>query len=232
MVTLAANLVSSVGSRPSFGFHDSQSHNGALFDNVDVQDVIKCLYPRQFSRSTINKGLLHSDFLVKHGTLRHLLEALKLLDSFLGDLNLRDQNCSGNGTIHVLESLKQEFQNLVRRLLPDHQVLLTLLSSLSSNSRKRTADLEKFPEHSPKSVKKLKSDFGNKDSDIVVGGISFDQDIASPENSERELTNVMADLWGSDFCSTPITALKDAELYFHSRVLDALRIYLVSLLFP
>ncbi|KAL0000837.1 hypothetical protein SO802_014618 [Lithocarpus litseifolius] len=32
------------------------------------------------SWSVINKGLLHSDFLVKHGTLRLLLEALKLLD--------------------------------------------------------------------------------------------------------------------------------------------------------
>ncbi|XP_024160593.1 uncharacterized protein LOC112167757 isoform X2 [Rosa chinensis] len=204
VVTLAANLVSSVGSGIP-----------ALFDNVHVQDVMKCLYPRQFNRSTINKGLLHSDFLVKHGTLRHLLEALKLLDSFLGVLNCRDQ--------HVSESLKQEFQNEVRSLLPDPQLFKSLLSSMSSNSRKRTADLEKFPEHSPKNVKKLKTDFGNKDSDIVVGGISFGPDTSEHEDS---LMNVMADLWGFDPCSTPITALKDADLYFYCRVLDAFKIYL------
>ena len=188
----------------------------ALFDNVDVQDVMKCLYPPKFK---CNKGLLHSDFLVKHGTLRHLLEALKLIDSFLGVLNRRDQ--------HVSESLKQEFQNEVRSLLPDPELLKTLLSPMSSNTRKRTADLEKFPEHSLKNLKKLKTDFGNKDSDIVVGGISFGPDIVPSEN-ENSLVNVLADLWGFDLCASPITALKDADLYFYCRLLDAFKIYLVS----
>ncbi|KAL6205507.1 hypothetical protein ACLB2K_022766 [Fragaria x ananassa] len=203
VVTLAANLVSSVGSGPP-----------ALFDNVDVQDVMKCLYPPKFK---CNKGLLHSDFLVKHGTLRHLLEALKLIDSFLGVLNRRDQ--------HVSESLKQEFQNEVRSLLPDPELLKTLLSPMSSNTRKRTADLEKFPEHSLKNLKKLKMDFGNKDSDIVVGGISFGPDIVPSEN-ENSLVNVLADLWGFDLCASPITALKDADLYFYCRLLDVFKIYL------
>ncbi|XP_050368197.1 uncharacterized protein LOC126786419 [Argentina anserina] len=205
VVTLAANLVSSVGSGLS------------ALDNVDVQDVTKCLYPRQFSRTSINKGLLHSDFLVKQGTLRHLLEALKLLDSFLGFLNRRDRRVS--------ESLKQGFQNEVRSLLPDPELLKTVLSSMSSNPRKRTSDLEKFPEHSPKNVKKLKKNYGNKDTDIVVGGISFGPDNSESEN-ENTLVNIMADLWGFNLGSTPITALKDAELYFYCRVLDAFKIYL------
>ncbi|BBH01972.1 hypothetical protein Prudu_012398 [Prunus dulcis] len=220
-VTLAANV----------------SHDQALLDNVDVQSIMKCLYPRSFSRSTINKGLLHSDFLVKHGTLRVLLEALKLLDSFLGVLNQ-------NGRLYVSESFKQDFQNEVRTLLPDPQVLLTLLSSLSNHSKnqqlKRTAELEKFPEYSRSSVKKLKTDIENKDADIIIGGLNFDPDVALPEISERivgtstddgldnekDATNVVAEIWGLDLHSTSLTTLKDAEIYFHCRVLDALKIYL------
>lgn len=236
-------MVSSVGSGHPFGFHDFQSHDQALLDNVDVQSIMKCLYPRSFSRSTINKGLLHSDFLVKHGTLRVLLEALKLLDSFLGVLNQ-------NGKLYVSESFKQDFQNEVRTLLPDPQVLLTLLSSLSNHSKnqqlKRTAELEKFPEHSRSSVKKLKTDIENKDADIIIGGLNFDPDVALPEISERivgtstddgldnekDATNVMAEIWGLDLHSTSLTTLKDAEIYFHCRLLDALKIYLVSLIIP
>ncbi|KAM1057176.1 hypothetical protein ACFX2A_031156 [Malus domestica] len=245
VVTLTANLVSSVRSGHAFGIHDSQSHNPAMFDNVDVQSIMKCLYPRSFSRSAINKGLLHSDFLVKHGSLRLLLEALKLLDSFHVVLNRRDQSYSDNKKVYVLESFKQEFQNEVRNLLPDHQVMLTLLSSLSSHSKsqqlslKRTAELEKFPEHSPKRLKKMKTDVGNKDSDIVVGGLNFDPDVASPENSERvagtstadaldndkDAINVMVEIWGLDLQSTHINTLKDAEMYFHCRLLDALKTY-------
>lgn len=234
----------------AFGINDSQSHNPAMFDNVDVQGIMKCLYPRSFNRSAINKGLLHSDFLVKHGSLRLLLEALKLLDSFHGVLNHRDQSYSDNEKLYVLESFKQEFQNEVRNLLPDHQVMLTLLSSLSSHSKsqqlrlKRTAELEQFPEHSPKRLKRMKTDVGNKDSDIVVGGLNFDPDVASPKNSERvagtstadaldnekDAINVMAEIWGLDLQSANINTLKDAEMYFNCRLLDALKTYLVSLL--
>ncbi|KAF3958808.1 hypothetical protein CMV_016314 [Castanea mollissima] len=57
-----------------------KSHDPALFDSEDVQSIIECLYPCPFIWSLINKGLLHSDFLVKYGTLRLLSEALKLLD--------------------------------------------------------------------------------------------------------------------------------------------------------
>nr|POE84374.1 hypothetical protein CFP56_67229 [Quercus suber] len=86
-------------------------------------------------QSVVNKGLLHSDFLVKHGTLRLLLEALKLLDSFISALNhssySRDQMMQG------WASLKQEIQNEVRTSLPDPQVLLTLLSSLTCHPKTR-----------------------------------------------------------------------------------------------
>lgn len=244
MVSLAANLVSSVGTGCHFGFLDSPCHP-ASFDNEDVQSILKCLFPRPFSRSVINKGLLHSDFLVKNGTLRLLLEALKLLDSFIGALNqssyLSDQMVQG------WASLRQEIQNEVRTSLPDPQVLLTLLSSLTRHSTresclKRTADLENFTERSSNNVKKLKMNFENEDTDIIVSGISSAPDIASPADSERpvgslaadetddgkDLMGVIAEIWGLELHSLPLITLKDTEMFFQTKLLDALKIYIVS----
>ncbi len=235
-----------MGTGSPFGFLDSQSHDPPLFDSEDVQGIMKCLCPRPFSRSVINKGLLHSDFLVKHGTLRLLLEALKLLDSFIGALN--HSFYLSNQTMQGWASLKKEIQNEVRALLPDPQVLLTLLSSLTRHPKtresclKRTADLETFPERSSNKIKKLKLNNENKDMDIVVSGISSDADFVPLGDSERDvgshaadetdngrdLMSVIAEIWGLDQCSEPLTTPKDVEMLFQSKLLDALKIYIVS----
>ncbi|XP_024929234.3 uncharacterized protein LOC107431767 isoform X5 [Ziziphus jujuba] len=246
-VTLAANLVSSVGSGLSFGFLASQSHVPPSFDSQDVQSFMKCLFPRSFSRSVINKGLLHPELLVKHGTLRLLLEVLKLLDFLIGALSEAQNNSySSNELIQGWASLKQEIQNEVRILLPDPQVLLTLLSSLSSHSKihelctKRRANLADLPEHGSRSVKKLKAYNFNNDSDIIVSGISFDKDSASIEDGERvvgtpttdeldtgkDIMNVIAEVWGLDPCSIPLVEIKDSQTYFLTKLLDSLKIYL------
>ena len=243
-MTLAANLVASVGKGLKFDFLASQPHGLSSFDSEYLQSVMKCLCPRSFSRSVINKGLLHSDFLVKHGTLRLLLEALKLLDSLFGAMNSQNSSPSSEGWA----SLKQEIQNEVRTLLPDPQVLLTLLSSLSSqsktreNSLKRKVDLANFPEYGSSSVKKLKRDNVNdKDSDIIIGGVNFSTDLASLEDSEREPTadefdtgkdivKVLHEIWGPDLCNMTPFAVKDVEIYFQSKLLDALKTYFVSLI--
>ena len=235
-----------MGTGSPLGFLDSQSHDPPLFDSEDVQGIMKCLCPRPFSRSVINKGLLHSDFLVKHGTLRLLLEALKLLDSFIGALN--HSFYLSNQTMQGWASLKKEIQNEVRALLPDPQVLLTLLSSLTRHPKthesclKRTADLETFPERSSNKIKKLKLNNENKDMDIVVSGISSDADFVPLGDSERDvgshaadetdngkdLMSVIAEIWGLDQCSEPFTTPKDVEILFQSKLLDALKIYIVS----
>lgn len=109
-ISLAANLVSSVGNSCSFG-------------SEDVQTRMKCIFPRPFSRSLITKGLLHSDFLVKHGTLRFLFESLRLLDSFLTSWKL----CSSHASDQVQASFEQDVMSEVRSFFPDSQVLLTVL---------------------------------------------------------------------------------------------------------
>ena len=144
----------------TFGFLDSQSHDPALFDSEDVQSIMKYLCPCPFSWSVINKWFLPSDFLVKHGTLRLLLEALKLLDTFIVALNhgsySRDQMMQG------WTALKQEIQHEIQTLIPAPQVLLILVSSLTRHPKtresclKRIVDLEAFPECSSNNIKNLK----------------------------------------------------------------------------
>lgn len=247
-MTLAANLVSSVGKGLKFDFLASQSHDQASSHSGFLQSVMKCLCPRSFSRSVINKGLLHLDFLVKHGTLRLLLEELKLLNSLMGALNSQSRSCSKD-VEQDWASIKQEIQNEVRTLLPDPQVLLTLLSSLSSHSKtrelslKRKSKAENFPEHGKNNVKRLKNNVvDSQDSDIIVGGISFCADLASHEESEKasstptadkfdpgkDIVNVLQEIWGPDLGFMTVSAVKEAETYFQSKLLDALKTYFVS----
>ncbi|KAJ0045378.1 hypothetical protein Pint_04163 [Pistacia integerrima] len=242
-VSLAANLVSKVGMGFSFDFLDSQFHDPPTFNDANVQSVLNCICPRPFSRSVINKGLLHSDFLVKHGTLRLLLEALKLLDSFISVLHR--SSCSSNQMMQSWTSLIQEVQNAVRILLPDPQVLLTLFSLQSSQNRtcdshsKRKAESSYLLECSNKDAKKMKTDVMDEDTDIIVGGINSDPQIDPSKDRERmvdtlktdeldhekDFMNVISEIWGLDQCSGPV-ALSDADIIFLSKLLDALKIYI------
>ncbi|XP_059628326.1 uncharacterized protein LOC132271080 [Cornus florida] len=242
-ISLAANLVSSVGTGLSFGFLDSQLHDKASFNSPDVQSVIKCLGPRPFTRLVINKGLLHSDSLVKHGTLRFVFEVLKLLDSFIFAINSR--SCSNSQTTQMLVSLKHNIQTEVRTSLPDPQVLFSLLSALNSHYKslesglKRKADAEIPLEHDLINMKKLKTDSMNEGLDILVSGISSNPDNAKQGYSGEVLgthnvvelddaddcVKAIIKIWGSHWCSIPGLALKDLETFFHSKLLDTLKFY-------
>ncbi|XVF18198.1 hypothetical protein REPUB_Repub11eG0001000 [Reevesia pubescens] len=241
-VSLVASSISSVAMETPFGFLDAKFHDPPSFNSVDVQNIINCICPRPLSRSVVTKGLLHSDFLVKHGALRLLFEALKLFDSFISSLN--HISSVRNQMRESWASLKQDIQNEVRTLLPDTQVLLTLLSPLGTHGRtpksslKRKPGLEKFSENS--SLKKLKAGALKEDLDIVVGGISSLPDIALPGNHgvvadahvadeldiEKEFLNIISEIWGLDLYSSPLIELKDVEMHFYSKLLDTLKIYL------
>lgn len=129
---LAANVISSVRDGYAFGFVDILKELKGL-ESPDVQSILKCIGPRPFTRLIINKGLLHSDPLVKHGTLRLVLESLRFLDSLIDSLNCISS--SNNQMMHLRPSLKLDIVNEVRILLPDPQVLFSLLSSLNGYYR-------------------------------------------------------------------------------------------------
>ncbi|XP_019455735.1 PREDICTED: uncharacterized protein LOC109356706 isoform X2 [Lupinus angustifolius] len=235
-ISVAANLVSSVGDGLSKEFTSSQSNDPHSFDKMDLHNNMKCLFPRPFSRSMFNRGLLHTNFLVKHGIVKLLLEILKLLDSLFGCLNR--SSSSSNSFMQHMVSIKQEIQNYVQAFLPDPQVLLNLLSPLKArnSSLKRPAC---HLEHSGNSRQKLKKDTFESDIDIVVGGISSAPDIDLTGNNgiadiavreselddEEDLMNTMGEIWGVDLHSMAFSTPKDAESYLHSKLLDALRYY-------
>lgn len=241
-VSLAADLISSVGSDSPFSFIDSL-HDCPSFNSSDVQCVMKCICPRPFTRLVINKGLLHPNPLVKHGSLKLVLEALKLLDSFM---SFMDCKFDSDGQVKQrCVSLKIDIQNEARTLLPDPQVLLFLLSSLSSHCKslgsclKRKRGLKVVLEKGNNLAKKLKTDDADEDVDILVSGVGGSPEIDLPGddavveeiknvddvNEMDEHMNVVSDIWGLHQCSSPTVAAEDEETYFYSKLLDTLRVY-------
>ncbi|KAK9212651.1 hypothetical protein WN943_002033 [Citrus x changshan-huyou] len=201
-VSLAANLLSSVGMGLCFDFLDTQSQDSPSIDNPDVQSILSCICPRPFSRQ-----------IVQHWA-----------------------------------SLIQKIQNEVRTLVPDPQVLLTFLSSQSSQSRERESHLKRNAESAhvleckSKSRKKLKTTLLNEDTDIIISKMNVDAQITIPKGSENisdtiivdgvdteeEIMSAILEIWGLNLCSKPAIALNDADIYFHSKILDTLKFYLVS----
>ncbi|XP_058204610.1 uncharacterized protein LOC131318694 isoform X1 [Rhododendron vialii] len=239
-VSLAANLVSSVGSGLSFDF---KPEDPPSFSNPDVQSLIKCICPRPFTRAIVNKGLLHTNSLMKHGILRLVLEELKLLDSLT--TTIESNYCSSNHMRSKWLSLKQDIQNEVRILLPDTQVLLSLLSSLSTHSKslesslKRTGDSEISLEQGVRAFKRFKTDSHMDDVDILVSGVcnlpeitlQRDTGVVQGMNDVDDVNDgddnafVIADIWGLRQCSEGGVTVKDEETHFYSRLLDAFKIY-------
>lgn len=210
-------------------------------ESEDVQNIIKCIRPRPFSRSIITKGLLHADSLVKHGTLKLVIEVLQLFDYVVKtlDTSYRDHQ------MHDWGALKVEIQNGVRMLLPDPQVLLSLLSPLSSHIKslesalKRKAEAEIVSEHCVNPSKRMKSSTASEDLDLVISGVNssgvdlFEGEVLDSDGEQQlengaDIVQSIRDIWGLSQCSTTETNIKDVDTFFYSKILDSLKIYYVS----
>ncbi|GAB2229982.1 hypothetical protein Droror1_Dr00014238 [Drosera rotundifolia] len=233
--SLAADVVSSISTDISWNFLDRLSQEESTIQDSDLQSVLKCICPSPFGRLVINKGLLHSSTLVKHGTLRLLLENLKLLHSLIDALSSKD-----------LISLRREIQNEVRVLLPDPQVLFGLLNSLSykynsyQSSLKRKSSPKAIEEEEEEKKKKLKADVPTDEIDIVVGGLNFDSDIDLQHEGDNKVALRVKDadddhwskfdeVWHLNRCSTSSSPEDNADVYFHCKLLEALQIYFWTL---
>lgn len=82
-ISLATDLISSAKAHMSITSLGLQSNHPPPLDDPEIQCMLKCIIPRSFTRLVINRGLLHSDIFVKHGSLRLLLEALKSFDKVI-----------------------------------------------------------------------------------------------------------------------------------------------------
>jgi nucleolar pre-ribosomal-associated protein 1 len=240
-ISLAANLVSSVRTSCSFDFLNPDQRATPPSGGSDVQTIMKCICPRPFSRSLITKGMLHSDFLVKHGTLRFLLETLRLLDSFLTAWNLCSSHRCSVEQIQI--SLERNVMGEVSSFFPDSQVLLIVLKSLDGSSGtqklslKREAELDSGLVGRKKRIKRSEKDVLEEEAvDIVIGGVGSDKDIflaednmdahmTDQEDAEKEYLGIVSDIWISELCSNPIDSVEEAEMCFHIKLLDALKIY-------
>lgn len=229
----------------SFDFLDSKPQEPQSINRSEVQSIIKCIGPRSFNRIVMNKGLLHSESQIQHGTLRLVLEALMLLDSLFSAINHRSESSKQIECKWV--SLKQDIQNEVQLLLPDHQVLLSLISSLNSRFKSEERTLKRGPdtsvllEHRSRS-KKLKTSTTTEETDILVGGISSTLDMEIPdddgiiqeEDVVKDSENLKGDaslitqLWESHESNNLDMLTEDEESYLYSKLLEALKFYHVS----
>ncbi|TVU16117.1 hypothetical protein EJB05_39668 [Eragrostis curvula] len=78
-ISLAADMISSAKCDGIIRTLSSNLHGLVSVDDEEVQVVLKCIVPHACSRAVINRGLLHSDDLVKHGSLRLVFESVNLL---------------------------------------------------------------------------------------------------------------------------------------------------------
>ncbi|KAL3834336.1 hypothetical protein ACJIZ3_009072 [Penstemon smallii] len=189
------------------------------YDSPYVQNIFKCIVPRPFTRLDISK------------------------DSLINAVN----NFGHSNDQNDWASLKIEIQNGVRVLLPDPQVLLSLLSPLDSlftsleSTTKRKAETEYLSEHNSNVSKRLKSSNANEDVDIVVVGVdSFSEvdfsgkevaDSSGEQQSENgaDTVKILGRLWGLGPCSIKHMYLRDGDTCFYSKLLDTLTIFIVNI---
>ncbi|RZC46315.1 hypothetical protein C5167_039274 [Papaver somniferum] len=239
-VSLVSDLISSTSTSFSFGAPASQIHDPPTLDSPEVQCMLKCIIPRAFSRGVINRGLQHEDLYVKHGSVRLLLEALKSLENLVGSVDYNSR--SNNSMVHKWLNLKQDIQDEARAVLPDPQVLFKLLSD-EKKEKEQKNDPKRCNKKMKRSTnfechagaKKSKIDRIDGDIDILIGGISSEPDnamlcktesimdelIIDQVENKKESADVIAGIWGFQRVEQ-----QDAEICFHSKVLDVLALYL------
>ncbi|RCV36782.1 hypothetical protein SETIT_8G009000v2 [Setaria italica] len=87
-ISLAADVIASAKCDSIVHTLSSNSHGLVSVDDEEVQVVLKCIVPNVCSRAVINRGLLHSDDLVKHGSLRLVFESVNLLCYIIEAINV------------------------------------------------------------------------------------------------------------------------------------------------
>ncbi|KAJ3690484.1 hypothetical protein LUZ61_019648 [Rhynchospora tenuis] len=197
--------------------------------------VLKCITPQVCSRLILNKGLLHASNLVRHGSLRLVLESLKILYGLIHAIDgiaSRDDN-------KKWASMKCYIQDKVRASLPDPQVLVKLLSSKRQKDSKISGSrLKRHAESEPTEValKKKKTVMStDDDDDIMIGGVHVEpaesgkiEEKDGSESMSQSLATVY-EIWGIDRESFVVDEEKDLEDIFQSKLLDVLTYYLRAL---
>ncbi|KAG1370124.1 putative Nucleolar pre-ribosomal-associated protein 1 [Cocos nucifera] len=243
-ISLAADMISSINANTAVMCLASHSNDLPTVNDYELQNVLKCIIPRACTRSVINKGLLHSDILVQHGSLRLILESLKSLgnlikaiEDMIESMHVRKKiDASGEviANFHGLPGFScfvelngclgdESFSHMDEPGVEKH-------SKIPRKNLKRSADLPVV------GVKKLKSNTPGENIDIVIGGIDAEptndtldvqkEDSKQNVDVKKDHTTIIAELWGLDEQAKITDEPWDAEIFFHSKLLDALKLYL------
>ncbi|KAH9322917.1 hypothetical protein KI387_017556, partial [Taxus chinensis] len=301
-ISLVSDLVHAAKVSPPFSSLATEGSSPPSLEHPTLRSRLKCILPRSFSRAVINRGLLHTNILVKHGSLQVLKEALSSLECLLNAMHAAAENASKKGHFtemkkenlskcvsesHLLEVkglsgitvlralnsvahgeensisctdtfnelssqkwclLKREVQDEIRGLLPDPQVLLSLLLSTKSgltesagksNKRKFPSSTKSKEAETKEKFKRVKSDKIDSGVDILVSGIKAgdrkdileesvvfhtEQDSHALDNTDKDLVTV-AQIWGVQDALSYRDDCKDGESMLYTKVLDVLGLY-------
>lgn len=268
-ISLAADVIASAKCDSIIHTLSSNSHGLVSVDDEEVQVALKCIVPNVCSRAVINRGLLHSDGLVKHGSLRLVFESVNLLcyiieaindmvsrggakSEFIGSakvtIKIDDSpvlSCSDAADELLIDevhhgdemqvkrwaSLREYILDEVHGAMPDPQVLLKLLSSASQKHQNYSQSVHnKSAQLSEPPQKKRRCNSSSEVDDIIIGGIDTEQDKDTSEGLDSKIdhTITLCEIWGLDKHDLKMKDANVVEDVFHSKLLDVLRIYLVS----
>lgn len=199
--------------------------------------VLKCIAPHVCSRLILNKGLLHSNNLVRHGSLRPVLESLKSLCSLIHAID-GVAPCDDN---NKWASIRCYIQDAMRVSLPDPQVLVKLLSTKSQRDSKNSkicgSRLKRCAELVPPTdmaLKKKRSALSRDgDDDIMIGVVADPDESGNIEEKESESRSknleTIYEIWGIDAGTLVGDKVIEVEDIFQSKLLDVLTFYLVRM---
>ncbi|KAG0562635.1 hypothetical protein KC19_9G161300 [Ceratodon purpureus] len=218
-------------------------------DGPLVRNNLRHFLPRALTKVALNRGLQHADVLVKHASLRLLLEALLSLELLLdGAYAAAESSCSqvrAGSSSNRDETLKtddqestrlqwlglvENIQDIMRATLPDPNILLLINSSInmkssslkeSDGSLKRTQSVVEA-----RAGKRRKKDEGYSVEDddgahLSDSNSNMDNEVDEQEENSSAL-ETLAQIWGSEAISS---AKGLTESLLHAKVLEILAAY-------
>ncbi|XP_020269128.1 uncharacterized protein LOC109844484 [Asparagus officinalis] len=203
-VSLAADMISSVNFNTVVASLTSHSLDKPTVDHPEVQNILKCIIPRPFSRSFISTGLQHADGPVKHGTLRIVLESLKSLAGLLLEIDRTVERMNGkrnDTSSKVISSLDGPSVNCFAELdkcLGTCEISRPAINDLETNKwvsvRQLIQDEVRAMLPEPQVLLKLLSSSGQKHSKLPERGLKRDADLPEVGLKKRKLNDASEDI--------------------------------------
>lgn len=255
-MSLVADLIHISSTPPPFASMALRGLPIPAADGPLVRNNLRHLLPRGLTKVALNRGLQYANVLVKHASLRLLLEALLSLEELLDGAYAAAES-TGKDTLvienrrtnrdEVLRAQEQEskrrqwlglvecIQDTMRATLPDPNILLLINSTISTRnggSLKESDESHKRtgPVVEARAGKRRKKDEGYAIDEGDGPHLSdFDSTMESEEDEDEENSSALqtlAQIWGSEAIASA-SATGLTESLLHAKVLEVLAAYQV-----